>query len=125
MNYYEEDLQQYSINDKFSGCFYLKFWHSSSLSTVDFRTGLKTNCYKFITMVTGCSACTIARVEEQMRKTGGDREPPPHGLKKYWETQPRAAKPTKKPMEPIIPPSISLATGQRNPLSQTLLDEVS
>ncbi|PIK47968.1 hypothetical protein BSL78_15176 [Apostichopus japonicus] len=41
-------------------------------------SGLKTNCYKFITMVTGCSASTIARVEEQMRKTGGDREPPPH-----------------------------------------------
>lgn len=86
--------------------------------------GLKTNCYKFITMVTGCSISTIARVEEQMRKTGGDREPPPHGLKKYWEQQPRAAKLTKKPTEPVVAPSISLATGQRNPLTQSLLNEV-
>lgn len=34
--------------------------------------------------VTGCSFTTIARVSKQMLLTGGDREPPPHGLKKFW-----------------------------------------
>lgn len=43
-----------------------------------------TNCYKFISWVTGCSFTTIARVSKQMLLTGGDREPPPHGLKKFW-----------------------------------------
>lgn len=33
--------------------------------------------------VTGCSQSTISKVSEQMKKTGGDREPPPHGLKKW------------------------------------------
>ena len=26
-------------------------------------------------------------MNEQMRRTGGDREPPEHGLKKYWRKQ--------------------------------------
>lgn len=43
-----------------------------------------TNCYKFISWVTGCSFTTIARVSNQMSLTRGDREPPPHGLKKFW-----------------------------------------
>jgi len=46
--------------------------------------GARSNCYNFITCVTGCSQSTISKVNEQMRQTGGDREPPEHGLKKYW-----------------------------------------
>ncbi|XP_078082391.1 uncharacterized protein LOC144502398 [Mustelus asterias] len=47
--------------------------------------GSHSNCYRFISWVTGCSHSTIGRVKEQMRRTGGDREPPPHGLKKRWK----------------------------------------
>lgn len=46
-----------------------------------------TNCYRFISWVTGCSFTTIAKVSRQMLSTGGDREPPPHGLKKFWDTK--------------------------------------
>ncbi|XP_066993646.2 uncharacterized protein [Anabrus simplex] len=46
--------------------------------------GTKANCYKFISMVTGCSHTTICLVNEQMRQTQGDREPPEHGLKQWW-----------------------------------------
>ncbi|XP_033119138.1 probable basic-leucine zipper transcription factor Q [Anneissia japonica] len=51
-------------------------------------SGGRSNCFNFITMVTGSSARTIGRVREQMRETGGNREPPPHGLKKYWKKHP-------------------------------------
>lgn len=39
----------------------------------------------------GCSHSTISRVNEQMKKTGGSREPPQHGLKQWWKKhgQPR------------------------------------
>lgn len=50
--------------------------------------GVRSNCYKFISWVTGCSHSTIGRVNEQMQQTGGDREPPVHGLKKYWKENP-------------------------------------
>ncbi|KAH6941401.1 hypothetical protein HPB50_017902 [Hyalomma asiaticum] len=46
-----------------------------------------TNCYKFISWVTGCSFTTIAKVSKQMLATGGDREPPPHKLKKFWDAK--------------------------------------
>ncbi|XP_048415179.1 uncharacterized protein LOC125465559 isoform X2 [Stegostoma tigrinum] len=49
--------------------------------------GSRSNCYKFISWVTGCSHSTISRVNEQMRRTGGEREPTPHGLKKCWKVQ--------------------------------------
>ncbi|XP_023239006.1 uncharacterized protein LOC111637676, partial [Centruroides sculpturatus] len=49
--------------------------------------GIRTNCYKFISLVTGCSRSTISKVSDQMRLTGGDREPPQHGLKKFWQEQ--------------------------------------
>lgn len=52
--------------------------------------GARSNCYKFISMVTGCSNSTICRVSEQMKVTGGDREPPEHGLKKWFEANPRS-----------------------------------
>ena len=45
--------------------------------------GLRSNCYKFIQWVTAAGYSTIARVEKQMKTTGGDREPPEHGLRKY------------------------------------------
>ncbi|XP_067825986.1 histone-lysine N-methyltransferase 2D-like isoform X2 [Heptranchias perlo] len=57
--------------------------------------GSRSNCYRFISWVTGCSHSTIGRVNEQMKRTGGEREPPPHGLKKWWKektkTQGKAA----------------------------------
>ena len=52
-------------------------------------TGKVSNCATFITLVTGCSLSTIQSVASQMKETGGDREPPPHGLKKYWKNNPR------------------------------------
>ena len=45
--------------------------------------GARSNCYKFVGWVTGCSAGTIGKVADQMRRTGGDREPPEHGLRHY------------------------------------------
>ncbi|XP_048469359.1 uncharacterized protein LOC109931616 [Rhincodon typus] len=51
--------------------------------------GSHSNCYKFISWVTGCSHSTISRVNEQMRRTGGEREPTPHGLKKCWKEKPK------------------------------------
>nr|XP_054769989.1 uncharacterized protein LOC129277838 [Lytechinus pictus] len=53
-------------------------------------SGHGSNCARFISMVTGSSITTIARVKEQMTKTGGDREPPQHGLKKYWKNHPKS-----------------------------------
>ncbi|XP_064476866.1 uncharacterized protein LOC135390855 [Ornithodoros turicata] len=46
-----------------------------------------TNCYKFISWVTGCSFTTISRVSRQMQETGGDRDPPEHGLKKLFQSK--------------------------------------
>ncbi|XP_074871267.1 uncharacterized protein LOC142023822 isoform X2 [Carettochelys insculpta] len=43
--------------------------------------GCRCNCYRFISWVTGSSPSTISKVNKQMKRTGGDREPPPHGLK--------------------------------------------
>ncbi|WAR32022.1 hypothetical protein MAR_034564, partial [Mya arenaria] len=43
------------------------------------------NCNTFITMVTGCSNSTITKVCNHMTLTGGIRDPPEHGLKKYWQ----------------------------------------
>ncbi|XP_041369332.1 uncharacterized protein LOC121383395 [Gigantopelta aegis] len=48
--------------------------------------GIRQNCYKFISMVTGCSQSTVCKVNDQMKETGGEREPPIHGLRKYWLT---------------------------------------
>ncbi|KAL5012766.1 hypothetical protein ScPMuIL_011317 [Solemya velum] len=49
--------------------------------------GARTNCYKFISWVTGCSNSTISKVSDQMKRTGGEREPPLHGMKKYWQNK--------------------------------------
>ncbi|XP_078606310.1 uncharacterized protein LOC144879003 isoform X1 [Branchiostoma floridae x Branchiostoma japonicum] len=54
--------------------------------------GARSNCYKFINWVTGCSHSTIGRVNDQMKRTGGDREPPQHGLKKWWKEHPKKKK---------------------------------
>lgn len=45
--------------------------------------GLRSNCYKFIQWVTAAGYSTIASVDKQMKITGGNREPPEHGLRKY------------------------------------------
>ncbi|KAL4219312.1 hypothetical protein ACF0H5_021891 [Mactra antiquata] len=46
---------------------------------------LHTNCYSFISMVTGCCGATISSVYNQMIDTGGLREPPEHGMKRVWQ----------------------------------------
>ncbi|XP_034255427.1 uncharacterized protein LOC117653695 [Thrips palmi] len=61
--------------------------------------GTKANCYKFISMVTGCGPTTISSVSHQMRITKGIREPPEHGLKKWHRENPR--KPTKSFTEEV------------------------
>ncbi|XP_021349054.1 uncharacterized protein LOC110447589 isoform X2 [Mizuhopecten yessoensis] len=48
--------------------------------------GARTNCYTFITLVTGASRSTIVQVSHQMKQTGGEREPPTHGMKKFWQS---------------------------------------
>ncbi|XP_062590313.1 uncharacterized protein LOC134251909 [Saccostrea cucullata] len=48
--------------------------------------GCRKNCYSFINMVTGSSRGIISKVNHQMLWTGGDREPPEHGLVKYKRT---------------------------------------
>ncbi|XP_078357524.1 uncharacterized protein LOC144642437 isoform X2 [Oculina patagonica] len=60
--------------------------------------GARSNCYKFISWVTGCSHSTIGRVNEQMKETGGDREPPSHGLIRWWQENPKPKKPKTKPV---------------------------
>ncbi|XP_065428128.1 uncharacterized protein LOC122174080 isoform X3 [Chrysemys picta bellii] len=55
--------------------------------------GCRCNCYRFISWVTGSSPSTISKVNEQMKRTGGDREPPPHRLKQWRKENP---KPNKK-----------------------------
>ena len=57
-------------------------WLKFCCSTVG---GSRANCHKFIGWVTGCGQSTICSVAEQMRVTGGDREPPEHGLRKYYQ----------------------------------------
>ncbi|KAK3586969.1 hypothetical protein CHS0354_026685 [Potamilus streckersoni] len=47
--------------------------------------GNRVNCNLFISLVTGCSKQTIHRVKQQMQTTHGDKEPPVHGLRKYWQ----------------------------------------
>ena len=44
----------------------------------------------------GCSHSTISRVNEQMKKTGGSREPPQHGLKRWWKKHGQPKKPCNK-----------------------------
>ncbi|XP_063235864.1 uncharacterized protein LOC134538462 isoform X2 [Bacillus rossius redtenbacheri] len=51
--------------------------------------GAKSNCYRFISMVTGCSLSTICSVADQMRRTQGEREPSEHGLRRWWREHPR------------------------------------
>lgn len=53
-------------------------------------SGTNANCWRFISLVTGCSRSTILNVAEQMKVTGGNREPPEHGLKRWWQDHPRS-----------------------------------
>ncbi|XP_061163691.1 uncharacterized protein LOC133172875 [Saccostrea echinata] len=63
--------------------------------------GCRRNCYSFINMVTGSSRGIISKVNQQMLWTGGDREPPEHGLVKYKRTHSSKSKvhthPAQKP----------------------------
>lgn len=68
--------------------------------------GTKANCYKFISMVTGCGPTTISSVSHQMRITKGVREPPEHGLKKWHRENPR--KPTKSFTDEVGPSQTDL-----------------
>lgn len=62
--------------------------------------GTKANCYRFIKMVTGCCVATIFLVNEHMKKTKGDREPPEHGLKRYWRRKSKSYKTATKSCDP-------------------------
>ncbi|CAM4569422.1 unnamed protein product [Lepidochelys kempii] len=55
--------------------------------------GCRCNCYHFRSWVTGSSPSTVSKVNEQMMRLGGDREPPPHKLKQWRKENP---KPNKK-----------------------------
>lgn len=75
--------------------------------------GSRCNCYRFISWVTGCSHTTISRVSEQMKRTGGLREPPPHKLKQ--RTKAVQEQPTDlllHPGEPPSPPGQSVSVAQ-------------
>ncbi|XP_071948544.1 uncharacterized protein [Antedon mediterranea] len=76
-------------------------------------SGGRTNCFNFIAMVTGSSARTIGRVKQQMQVTGGNREPPPHGLKKYWEKNPYHKQP-KLSTRTSSEPSTTAVTSSNN-----------
>ncbi|CAH1787831.1 unnamed protein product [Owenia fusiformis] len=52
--------------------------------------GVRVNCYQFISSVVGCSNTTITKVANHVRLTRGRREPPQHGLRKYWEAKKKA-----------------------------------
>ncbi|XP_005987445.1 uncharacterized protein LOC102355420 isoform X2 [Latimeria chalumnae] len=85
--------------------------------------GSRCNCYRFITWVTGCSHSTISKVNEQMKKTGGDREPPPHGLKKWIKENPRqkkkAAVPEQVPDVPSTTPDHTAPTAVLSAFQQS------
>ncbi|XP_065068208.1 uncharacterized protein LOC135693605 [Rhopilema esculentum] len=72
--------------------------------------GSRTNCHKFVSWVTGRSLTTIGKVNDQMKKTGGNREPPEHGLKKWWKNNPKPKK--KKPEAKITTKSCAPAFNQ-------------
>lgn len=67
----------------------------SQVAHLSVSAGARTNCYTFITMVTGSSRSTIVQVSHQMKQTGGEREPPTHGMKKFWQGSIRRKSPTK------------------------------
>ncbi|XP_071449418.1 uncharacterized protein [Hetaerina americana] len=52
-------------------------------------SGSKSNCYRFISSVTGCSFTTICSVNNHLKKTSGSMDPPEHGLKKWWRENPK------------------------------------
>lgn len=64
----------------------------TTLSNFYYPGATHMNCYAFISMVTGCSTHTISRVFSHMVSTGGLREPPEHGMKKYWENHYKATR---------------------------------
>ena len=45
--------------------------------------GARTNCYKFISLVTGCSPSTIAKVSKRLQKNGGVLGQQEHGMDDY------------------------------------------
>ena len=66
--------------------------NASLLFDLSVPSGLHTNCYAFIRMVTGVTRSVISSVNSYMRETGGRRDPPPHGLKTFWENHPKRRK---------------------------------
>ncbi|KAJ1146076.1 hypothetical protein NDU88_012358 [Pleurodeles waltl] len=65
--------------------------------------GSRCNCYRFISWVTGCSHTTISKVSQQMKRTGGLREPPPHKLKR--QTKAIQGQPADLQLDPAEPPT--------------------
>lgn len=74
-----------------------------------FVAGARSNCYTFITLITGSSRSTIVQVSHQMKQTGGDREPPVHGMKRYWKESGKC-RDTETPSSKISPRKLSHAT---------------
>ncbi|XP_046548434.1 uncharacterized protein LOC124258384 isoform X2 [Haliotis rubra] len=52
--------------------------------------GVRSNCYKFITWVTGCSASTIGKVNDQMKQTGGREGTTPAWAQEILDGKPTA-----------------------------------
>ena len=44
----------------------------------------RTNCFTFVSLITGSSMRTICKVNDHLVSNGGNREPIEHGLKKSW-----------------------------------------
>ncbi|XP_046414365.1 uncharacterized protein LOC124176757 isoform X1 [Neodiprion fabricii] len=83
--------------------------------------GTKANCYRFIKMVTGSCVATIFLVNDHMKKTKGDREPPEHGLKRYWRRNSKSHKATSKIGESTSPSTNLLSEPTLIPSDEELL----
>ncbi|ELT98481.1 hypothetical protein CAPTEDRAFT_225291 [Capitella teleta] len=53
--------------------------------------GLRTNCYTFVSLVTGLSSGPISKVSAKVKAAGGDREPGQHGRRAFWHNYAQAA----------------------------------
>ena len=45
---------------------------------------VRSNCFKFVSLVTGSSIRTISKVNDYLISNGGNREPEDHGLRKFY-----------------------------------------
>lgn len=85
--------------------------------------GNRANCYRFVSLVTGCSNTTIGKVNDQMKSTGGDREPPEHGLKRYRKENPPVKKNT-TPQPTFVPSYQILQTAANSAGLSTMMQDI-